>query len=181
MPLPLYPWEKIPQYPLDRRLSGPQSQSEQYGEVKIPYPTRTQTPTRGLPAHITSRCTDYEGKIGLTLLEFFAVLTVSSVNWLNSVRILCSSYSLISMLCISQNKKVPGWSACVTWFLLLLTHRDCTEVVHCIMYIYTTSHTKPVSLSKSNSPTRLKAILVFFKKCILEIMYLSIIKGKLSP
>jgi hypothetical protein len=45
-----------------------------------------------------------------------------------------------------------------------------------VMYIYTTFHTKPVGLSKSNSPTRLKAILVFFRKCILEIMYLSIIK-----
>jgi hypothetical protein len=33
-PLPLYPWEKSPQYPLDRRLSGPQSRSEYCEEEK---------------------------------------------------------------------------------------------------------------------------------------------------
>jgi hypothetical protein len=82
----------------------------------------------------------------------------------HSVRIIYSSDDLISMLCISQNKKVPGWSSCVTWSLLLLAHRDCIEVVHYILYIYTKvlNHAKPVSLSKSNSPTILKEMLVFF-------------------
>jgi hypothetical protein len=45
MSLPLYPWEKSPQYPLDRRLSGPLSQSGQQGEVKILDTTGTRTPT----------------------------------------------------------------------------------------------------------------------------------------
>jgi hypothetical protein len=36
---------KSPLYPLDRRLSGPQSRSGQYGEVKILAPTGTRTPT----------------------------------------------------------------------------------------------------------------------------------------
>jgi hypothetical protein len=31
-PLPLYPQEKSPQYPLDRRLGGPQSRSGRGGE-----------------------------------------------------------------------------------------------------------------------------------------------------
>jgi len=31
-PQPLYAWGKNPQYPLDRRLGGPQSQSEYDGE-----------------------------------------------------------------------------------------------------------------------------------------------------
>jgi hypothetical protein len=44
MPLQLYPWGKSPQFPLDRRLGGPQSQSERCGEVKILGPTGTQTP-----------------------------------------------------------------------------------------------------------------------------------------
>jgi hypothetical protein len=33
-----------PRYPFYMRLGGPQSQSGQYGEVKIIYPTGTQTP-----------------------------------------------------------------------------------------------------------------------------------------
>jgi hypothetical protein len=35
MPRPLYPQGKSPQYPLDRRLGGPQSPSGQRGEEKI--------------------------------------------------------------------------------------------------------------------------------------------------
>jgi hypothetical protein len=38
-PRPLYP-----QYPLDRRLGGPQSRSGQRGEEKLLDPTRTRTP-----------------------------------------------------------------------------------------------------------------------------------------
>jgi hypothetical protein len=33
-PQPLYSWGKIPRYPLDRMLSGPQSQSGHRGEEK---------------------------------------------------------------------------------------------------------------------------------------------------
>jgi len=38
MPWPLYPQGKIPQYPLDRRLGGPQSLSGCGGEVKNSQP-----------------------------------------------------------------------------------------------------------------------------------------------
>jgi hypothetical protein len=44
-PLPLYPRGKSPRYPLDRRLSGPQSLSGQRGEEKVLDPTGTRTPT----------------------------------------------------------------------------------------------------------------------------------------
>jgi hypothetical protein len=45
MPFPIYSRGRSPKYPLDRRLSGPQSWSGWYGEVKILYPTGTPTPT----------------------------------------------------------------------------------------------------------------------------------------
>jgi hypothetical protein len=38
MPRPLYPQEKSPWYPLDRRLGGPQSRSEHGGEEKNSQP-----------------------------------------------------------------------------------------------------------------------------------------------
>jgi hypothetical protein len=44
-PRPLYP-----QYPFDRGLGGPQSQSGPRGEEKILYPTETRTPTPRFPA-----------------------------------------------------------------------------------------------------------------------------------
>jgi hypothetical protein len=43
-PLPLYPWWKIPRYPLDRRLGWSQSQSGWLGEEKELAPTGTRTP-----------------------------------------------------------------------------------------------------------------------------------------
>jgi len=39
----LYPWGKSPQYPMDRRLDGPQSWSGHSGEKKFPAPARNQT------------------------------------------------------------------------------------------------------------------------------------------
>jgi hypothetical protein len=42
---PPYPRGKSRQYPLDRRLGGPQSQSGRHGEVKILDPTGTRNPT----------------------------------------------------------------------------------------------------------------------------------------
>jgi hypothetical protein len=45
--------KRAPQYPLDRRLGGPQSQSGWQGEEKILDPTRTWTLTRR-PAHSQS-------------------------------------------------------------------------------------------------------------------------------
>jgi hypothetical protein len=44
-PRPLYPQGKSHRYPLDRRLGGPQSRSERFGEEKILDPTGTRTPT----------------------------------------------------------------------------------------------------------------------------------------
>jgi hypothetical protein len=43
-PIALPLW-KEPQYPMDRRLGGPQSLSGGHGEEKIVDPTGTQTPT----------------------------------------------------------------------------------------------------------------------------------------
>jgi hypothetical protein len=43
-PLPLYPRGKSPQYPLDRRLGGPQSQSGRLGELRpLGRPARSQS------------------------------------------------------------------------------------------------------------------------------------------
>jgi hypothetical protein len=50
MPQPIYSRGRIPQYPLDRRLGGPKSQSGRYGEVKILDLTGTRTPTLSRPA-----------------------------------------------------------------------------------------------------------------------------------
>jgi hypothetical protein len=44
-PRSLYPREKSPRYPMDRRLGGPQSQYERHGEEKIHDRTGTRTPT----------------------------------------------------------------------------------------------------------------------------------------
>jgi hypothetical protein len=43
MPQQLYPQGNIPQYPWDKRLSGPQSQSGCYGKEKNLAPTRIST------------------------------------------------------------------------------------------------------------------------------------------
>jgi hypothetical protein len=45
---------KSPRYPFYRRLDGPQSRSERYGEVKIFYPTGTRTPAApGRPTRLS--------------------------------------------------------------------------------------------------------------------------------
>jgi hypothetical protein len=54
---PLYPLEKGPWYPLDKRLGGPQGQSGWFGEEKILDPTRTRTPT-SVVQPVVSRYTD---------------------------------------------------------------------------------------------------------------------------
>jgi hypothetical protein len=53
-PLPLYPWGKIPRYPLDRILGGPQSRSARRGEEKILDPTGLELRPLGLPARSQS-------------------------------------------------------------------------------------------------------------------------------
>jgi hypothetical protein len=53
-PQSLYPRGKSPRYPLDRRLDGPQSQSERRGEGKILDPTGTRIRPLGRPAHSQS-------------------------------------------------------------------------------------------------------------------------------
>jgi hypothetical protein len=44
MPWPLHPWGNSSQYPLNRTLSGPQSQSGHGGEDKNPYPNQELNP-----------------------------------------------------------------------------------------------------------------------------------------
>jgi hypothetical protein len=58
-PRPLYPREKSPRYPLDRRLGGLQSRSGRFGEGKIFDPTGTRTPTPSIVQPVASRYTDY--------------------------------------------------------------------------------------------------------------------------
>jgi hypothetical protein len=58
-PRPLYPRGKSPRYPLDRRLGGPQSQSERFGEVKILDPTGTRNSDSSVVQPVASRYTDY--------------------------------------------------------------------------------------------------------------------------
>jgi hypothetical protein len=53
MPCLLYPWGKRPQYPLDRRLGGPQRQCGQCRKGKVLDTTETRTLTRR-PAHSQS-------------------------------------------------------------------------------------------------------------------------------
>jgi hypothetical protein len=55
MPRPLYPRGKSHQYPLDRRLGGPQSRSGRFGEGKILYPTETRTPSKTESVIINSK------------------------------------------------------------------------------------------------------------------------------
>jgi hypothetical protein len=49
-PWPLYTWRNIPQHPLDRRLSGPQSRSGHFEEENN-ISTRNRTPTLQPVAH----------------------------------------------------------------------------------------------------------------------------------
>jgi hypothetical protein len=58
MPLLLYPLGESPQYPLDRRLGGSQSQCGRHGEEKILNPTKTQNPTP-IVQPVASRYTHY--------------------------------------------------------------------------------------------------------------------------
>jgi hypothetical protein len=53
------PRERAPQYPLDRRLGGPQSQSGRRGEEKILDPTRIQTLISSVVQPRASRYTNY--------------------------------------------------------------------------------------------------------------------------
>jgi hypothetical protein len=74
-PLPLYPREKSPQYPLHRRLDGPQSRSEWHGQVKILAHTGTRTPTLGRPARSQAL---YRLRYNNTLIILERFVTVSS-------------------------------------------------------------------------------------------------------
>jgi hypothetical protein len=53
------PRGKSPQYPLDRRLGGPQSPSGRRGEEKILDLTGTRTPNSSVVQPVASRYTDY--------------------------------------------------------------------------------------------------------------------------
>jgi hypothetical protein len=81
----IYPREKGPRYPLDRRSGGPQSWSGRRGEEKIFYPTgtRTRTPWSSSP---------YLVAIPATLSRFYYVygkekneiLSFSNLDWKGS-------------------------------------------------------------------------------------------------
>jgi hypothetical protein len=58
-PLPLYPQGKSSQYPLTRRLGGPQNWSRLCGEEKILDPTRTPNSDPSVVQPVASRYTDY--------------------------------------------------------------------------------------------------------------------------
>jgi hypothetical protein len=58
-PAALPPGKRVPQYPLDRRLGGPQSRSGRLEEEKILDPTGTRTPTSPPSSQLASRYTDY--------------------------------------------------------------------------------------------------------------------------
>jgi hypothetical protein len=55
----LYPQEKSPWYPLDRRLGGPQNPSERGGEEKIPSPRRESNPRTSIVQAVAQRYTDW--------------------------------------------------------------------------------------------------------------------------
>jgi hypothetical protein len=55
-PLPLYPWGKSPQCPLDRRLGGSQSRSGRRGEHFLPY--RDSNSDSSIAQPVSSRYTD---------------------------------------------------------------------------------------------------------------------------
>jgi hypothetical protein len=60
---------KSPRYPFYKRLGGPQSRSGRYGEVKIFYPTGTQTPAPpGRPARSQSLYRMSSCTIGFSIL-----------------------------------------------------------------------------------------------------------------
>jgi hypothetical protein len=56
-PLPLYSRGKRPPYPLDRRLSGPQSRSGWRGRRKNSWPSRNSNPDSSVVQPVASRCT----------------------------------------------------------------------------------------------------------------------------
>jgi hypothetical protein len=68
-------WPLYPGYPMDRRLDEPQSLSGQYGEVKILYPTGTQTPDPLVIRPTASHCNVYVALAQAMLnVEVFPVL-----------------------------------------------------------------------------------------------------------
>jgi hypothetical protein len=68
-------------YLLERRLSGPQKQSERPGEEKILDPTGTRTPTPLVVQRVASRYTDLVKRKFLIVpgLEFQSLLSFSPV------------------------------------------------------------------------------------------------------
>jgi hypothetical protein len=83
MPWPLYRRGKRPRYPLDRRLSGPQSRSGRRGEEKILDPTGTRTPTPRSSSPVARRYTDYAIPASMIKLRevLFKTLRTCSTVW----------------------------------------------------------------------------------------------------
>jgi hypothetical protein len=82
---PLYPRGMSPLYPLDRRLSGPQSRSGRWTEENISCPCRGLNPNSSAVQPIAHRYTDW------------AILPLNSLDTLRSIQ--CrSTYNLVSVM-----------------------------------------------------------------------------------
>jgi hypothetical protein len=62
---------------LYRRLGGPQSRSGQHGEVKIPDPTGTRTPT----LYIYNKNNNKWTRHSVSIKEVFFHVYMQSINW----------------------------------------------------------------------------------------------------
>jgi hypothetical protein len=90
-PWPLYPQGKSPPYPLDRRLSGPQSRSGHGAEVKNSQPHRDSNSNHSTVQPVVSRYTDWAIHLKITsLLTQLSRIALSGQYWfwLNSQRII---------------------------------------------------------------------------------------------
>jgi hypothetical protein len=131
-PLVLYPRGKIPQYPLDRRLGGPQSWSGRHGEVKILAPTGTQTPTSGHPACSQSLYQPhYPGKCTLTKLwDKYYNIFKQKMQKNNSARTtfflaICASWTdKIGSVYLLWNRHIQGLAETKTWPWNFLTDQS---------------------------------------------------------
>jgi hypothetical protein len=116
--LPLYSQGNSQQYPLDRRLDGPQSRSGHYGEDKNLVPARNRTPAvqpvaclylgsskRECSSHFINPQYVWE-RIQITKFRivFFPSLLVQLIFFNKKPRTSCSSFNVMSY--INANKHV---------------------------------------------------------------------------
>jgi hypothetical protein len=78
-PRPLCPQGKIPRYPLDRRLGGPQSRSGWLWEKKILDPSRTRNSDRSVVQPIAIRYTDCATAAHSLITETFIAYSMHTI------------------------------------------------------------------------------------------------------